>query len=89
MAPSAAAIALRGLFSQTHDRYKLTTSMIANLVIFFDSRGESVVDLSLACEASDLASFESEWKGYAQDATISSIGDQRKLTGWLSAKDRY
>ena len=86
MAPSAAAIALKGLFTQTHDRYKLTTSMISNLVSFFDSRGESVVDLSLACDASDLASFEAEWKAYARDAGISSDGDQIRLVGWLKAR---
>ena len=84
--PSAAAIALKGLFSQTFDRYKLTASMVTRLVDFFDGRGETVVDLSLACEASDLASFESEWKGYAQDATITSEGDKIRLVGWLKAR---
>ena len=86
MAPSAAAVALKGLFSQTFDRYKLTASMITRLVDFFDGRGESVVDLSLACEASDLASFEAEWKGYAHDATIISEGDKIRLVGWLKAR---
>ena len=86
MAPSAAATALKGLFSATHDRYKLTPSMISNLVTFFDGRGESVVDLSLACDASDLASFEAEWKAYARDSGITSDGDQIRLVGWLKAR---
>ena len=84
--PSAAAVALKGLFSQPYDRYKLTTNMVTLLVDFFDGRGESIADLSLACEAADWASFEAEWKAYARDANISSEGDQVRLVGWLRAR---
>ena len=45
-----------------------------------------MVDLSLACKAADLASFEAEWKGYAQDAGITSEGDKIRLVGWLKAR---
>ena len=78
-------IALKGLFSQTFDRYKLAPSVVTRLVDFFDGRGESVVDLSLACEAAGLPSFEAEWKGYAQDAGITSEGDKIRLVGWLKS----
>ena len=86
MAPSARAIALKGLFSEPYDRFRLPAAVVTALVDFFDGRGESVADLSLSCAASDLERFEAEWHGYAADATITSVGDQRKLTGWLSAR---
>ena len=86
MAPSARALALKGLFSEPYDRFRLPAAVVTALVDFFDGRGESVADLSLSCAASDLERFEAEWHGYAADAGITSVGDQRKLTGWLSAR---
>ena len=89
MAPSARALALKGLFAASYDRFRLPTSVVDALVAFFDGRGESVVDLSLACEAADLASFEAEWKAYARDSGITSDGDKIRLVGWLKARKSY
>ena len=86
MATSARAIALKGLFAESYDRFKLPTSVVEKLVNFFDGRGECVTDLSLSCAASEVVRFEAEWHGYAADAGILSVGDQRKLTGWLAQR---
>ena len=84
--PSAAAVALKGLFSQSYGRYKLTDKMVTALVAFFDGRGEAVLDLNLSCEASDMPSFEAEWRAYLVDAGNNSTGDGIRLVGWLKAR---
>ena len=73
MAPSARAIALKGLFAESYDRFKLPTSVVEKLVNFFDGRGETVTDLSLSCASSEVVRFEAEWHGYAADAGILSV----------------
>ena len=46
MAPSARAIALKGLFAESYDRFKLPTSVVEKLVNFFDGRGETATVMS-------------------------------------------